>query len=204
MPGPGLYFDETHTFGKEGQKITFGSKQQEKYTNYPGPGEYDNNLVQTNTTVKIGSSTRGDIVNKDSHNIPGPGLYSDETGTFGKEGVKYSMGQRGSDKINTNPGPGEYDTDHAVLKETNTSVRFGSSTRGDIVDKRQVDQPGPGEYYENTLNFGKDGVKVSISNSNSAQKLNTNPGPGDYDPTTQSHGPSTFIGSTRRTQNFEA
>lgn len=89
LPGPGNY-EDTNTFGKSGQKVGIqGKRADEKDKGVPGPGAYDKKDGLTKSTsvmFKIGSSGRGDIIDKNVSDLPGPGNYS-ETITFGKGGI---------------------------------------------------------------------------------------------------------------------
>jgi hypothetical protein len=85
--------------------------------------------------VRFGSSKRGDIVSRELLERPGPGNYSDETGTFGKDGKKITFGNKQGEKYNDNPGPGTYEGDNSMMKANNGSVRIGSSNRGNIVSR---------------------------------------------------------------------
>lgn len=137
MPGPGAYSEETHAFGTDGKKITFGSKVTEKYNEYPGPGAYDgdSNIIKSNNSAaKIGTSTRTHIISKDVAELPGPGNYSTDAHAFGKDGQKITMGSKIIEGDHDNfPGPGHYNEDYSITKAHNVSVKMGTSTRTQIV-----------------------------------------------------------------------
>lgn len=84
--------------------------------------------------------------------LPGPGLYSGDLNTFGKDGKKIAL--RGKSQRNDHtisPGPGAYDSKLHVIKEHQASFRMASSERkttfGNITSRSQGDdQPGPGMY----------------------------------------------------------
>ena len=96
----------------------------------PGPGSYDkkDSLIKSQAiTFKIGSSSRGDIVNKSISEMPGPGNYS-ETITFGKGGISSSIrGKRNDAKNLDMPGPGTYEQSRNAIKEKVFAYKIGSS-----------------------------------------------------------------------------
>lgn len=179
LPGPGQYTDDTKTFGKDTRAYTIGGKQSEKYNSNPGPGSYneDANITKANNaSVRIGSSSRGNIVSKEVLDLPGPGNYSDDSKTLGKDGHKYTFSARHAEKMSDNPGPGQYDGDFSQTKEKTASVRIGSASRANNFVNAS-NEVGPGMYEaKSSLNgpsytFSKDGEPVMKSLS---------PGPGAY------------------------
>lgn len=113
LPGPGNYESDMLVFGKNGQKVGIRGKSKEmKHLEVPGPGSYDNkdSLIKSQArSVRIGSSSRGDIVDKKLMEMPGPGNYS-ETVTFGKNGISATIsGKRKEPKASEQPGPGSYE-----------------------------------------------------------------------------------------------
>jgi hypothetical protein len=85
--------------------------------------------------VRFGNSKRTHIVSKEAGDMPGPGNYTDESNTFGKDGKKFTFSGKRGEKYSETPGPGTYDGDHAAVKDRDASVRIGSSKRGDIVSR---------------------------------------------------------------------
>ena len=59
-----------------------------------------------------------------------------------------TMGAKYEEKVNSNPGPGQYDADAAkILQSVGGSVRIGQAERKDLwTEKNQSDLPGPGNY----------------------------------------------------------
>ena len=59
-------------------------------------------------------------------NLPGPGGY-DENKTFGKDGIKYTIGEKSPDRSgNNNPGPGAYNEDVSPTKDRTIAYKMGS------------------------------------------------------------------------------
>ena len=86
-------------------------------------------------SVRIGSAKRKDIWEDQtkSGDLPGPGLYVNETNTFGKaaKGVA-TMGSKYKPDRNTNPGPGQYSVNDSPTKQQTSSVRISRAERKDI------------------------------------------------------------------------
>ena len=57
------------------------------------------------------------------------------------------------------PGPGEYDLNHAILKDKIVSYKISKSQRDGLVSSEAQSRPGPGSY-ENHDNFGRDAQSV--------------------------------------------
>ena len=131
MPGPGGY-EEKSTL-KSGN-ITIGVRREDKIENVPGPGEYDqeaSKILRTNQgSVRIGTAPRQDIFEeqlKVGSTLPGPGGY-EEKSTLKSGNI--TIGVRREDKIESVPGPGEYDQDASKIIRTNQgSVRIGTAPR---------------------------------------------------------------------------
>ena len=63
------------------------------------------------------------------------------------------MGARIEERVNSNPGPGQYD---AQVQQVAASVRIGHAKRKALwAEQEQTDQPGPGNYSDQTNTFGK-------------------------------------------------
>ena len=79
----------------------------------PGPGEYDQNDAAIKTSVKtviINQSERQDLWDEDVlDEFPGPGNYAEAKSTFGQTSNAPSIAFRHRERINSNPGPGQYD-----------------------------------------------------------------------------------------------
>lgn len=80
---------------------------------------------------------------------------------------------------NLNPGPGNYNPDFGLARESHVKAGFGTSHRG---NNKFDEQPGPGQY---DLNKGRGGASwVFGSEEKIRVKRTTNlaaPGPGNYD-----------------------
>lgn len=116
----------------------------------PGPGVYDpsDHMVKPAVkTFKQSSSMRADLVAKEVKSKPGPGQYQSSYKTLGKDVPSYTMGkkQNNSMMIKT-PGPGAYDPNAHVVKESTRNVTMKSSKRPDIAPKTARELPGPGTY----------------------------------------------------------
>ena len=93
-----------------------------------------------------------------------------------------TMGAKFEEKVNSNPGPGQYDADASKLQSAQKgSVKFGLAERKDNwADKAHEDMPGPGTYTESKSTFGQTGTGPTMG-AKIEEKLNSNPGPGTYD-----------------------
>ena len=59
IPGPGNYSSELGAIRESGPKYTFTGRQDQKYNDHPGPGQYDESTKLTKThggSLKFGSS----------------------------------------------------------------------------------------------------------------------------------------------------
>ena len=67
------------------------------------------------------------------------------------------MGARIEERVNMNPGPGQYDADSSKIRsDVAGSVRIGQAERTEMwVEGSQIDPPGPGNYSDQTNTFGK-------------------------------------------------
>ena len=85
---------------------------------------------------------------------PGPGFYSGLY-QFGKDSKKVSILSKQSSKAsNANPGPGAYEASNLnTIKEAPRKLAISHSTRGDLVLKDHITNPGPGSYAS-PIKFG--------------------------------------------------
>ena len=90
------------------------------------------------------------------------------------------------------------------MKEKSFAFKVGTSRRQDIIDKKAMELPGPGNYSaEEVKGFGKAGPKFTFSNKPMRKDTTVSPGPGAYDEgmatsLTRAGGPSIRIGSATR------
>ncbi len=112
QPGPGNYMESISTMGKNVKgAATMGAKYTTKANQNPGPGQYSSDtqkLKKNQANCKIGTTKRPELWQKESKkDLPGPGNYMANTGTFGKN-VKgaATMGSKHKQLRNENPGPG--------------------------------------------------------------------------------------------------
>ena len=68
-----------------------------------------------------------------------------------------TMGAKFEEKVNSNPGPGQYDADASkIYMSVGGSVRIGQAERQDLwIEKGQSQMPGPGNYTDESNTFGK-------------------------------------------------
>jgi len=75
----------------------------------------------------MGTTQRTEIVNKEKVSSPGPGNY-DSPSKWGKEGVKYTFGEKREEKIrNDSPGPGGYDANESLTRARVQSYKMGTT-----------------------------------------------------------------------------
>ena len=71
------------------------------------------------------------------------------------------MGAKHKDKVNENPGPGQYS--HNASMRGSFQGSFAHQKKKEIFDQKQ-DMPGPGNYNNDTSTFGKGkGQAMTIS-----------------------------------------
>jgi hypothetical protein len=75
-------------------------------------------VTRSNTqTQKIGTSKRGDIVDKRAVELPGPGNYDGNMDLIGKNAKKVTIGVKAPRKDDTlGPGPGGYNNEASIVK----------------------------------------------------------------------------------------
>ena len=79
--------------------------------------------------------------------MPGPGNYSFDKGSIGRGGPSYTIkGKESRGDKSLSPGPGAYQADYAIVKDSLRSYKMGNTKRTDIVSKELVSSPGPGNY----------------------------------------------------------
>jgi len=140
-PGPGNY-DSPSRLGKDCATYTIGQKREEKIRgDSPGPGAYNANesvLKDRVVSHKMGSTSRTEIVHKETSSKPGPGAY-DSPSKLGK-GVCYSIGEKREERIKIDsPGPGAYTANDSVVKERIRSTKMSKTERGEFVSKHVKD-----------------------------------------------------------------
>lgn len=185
VPGPGAHTTSYSSFTQvKVNSFGLSTGRRDERNNNPGPGQYDQlgrTLTHTKSnSVRFGSAKKPDIWEKDKRvEAPGPGNYND-TNTFGKA-VKggATMGSKFKPEVNSNPGPGQYDSE---AKEKVKGSKIGSAARPALWDKEtKDDKPGPGNYMDDTNTFGKAAKSGAGMGSKYKPERNENPGPGQYD-----------------------
>ncbi len=91
----------------------------------PGPGAYDANVNAIKDKVKntgFSKTERGGFISKEEKAKPGPGNYNiPDT----RSSQAFKMGQRMAHAIkNNNPGPGMYDPNPNVIKDSTRTVKL--------------------------------------------------------------------------------
>ena len=118
------------------------------------------------------------------------------------------MGSKREEKLNQNPGPGQYDNDASKLKpNASGSVRIGSAKRQELwSESKGADMPGPGLYVSDTNTFGKAAKGSANMGSKYKPEVNYNPGPGQYavnDSPTKNQGNNQRISRAERKDIWE-
>ena len=184
QPGPGKYTDQSTGIGRVVQGGYMGSKQKASFANSnPGPGQYESNETITKMSVKqvaINHASRQELwAEQKGAQMPGPGNYADQKSTFGQTHNAPTMGARIEEKVNMNPGPGQYNADASKIRsDVAGSVRIGQAERQDHwVEHNRTELPGPGNYTDVTKDFGHS-VKGGHMGQKQKTLVNSNPGPG--------------------------
>ena len=90
-----------------------GSKVKASTNMNPGPGQYEQDDAAIKTSVKtviINQSERQELwADEGMDEFPGPGNYADAKSTFGQTHNAPTMGARIEERVNSNPGPGQYE-----------------------------------------------------------------------------------------------
>mmetsp|Transcript_35534 Transcript_35534/g.34553 ORF Transcript_35534/g.34553 Transcript_35534/m.34553 type:complete len:148 (+) Transcript_35534:4040-4483(+) len=130
---------------------------------------------------KISLSQRIDMVDKESGNKPGPGVY-DRGDKFGDNAKKVSIMGKGSEqKPQMHPGPGSYNAKDFLTKDNNVkNYSMGKTNRQDLVSNGVKDLPGPGNYSD-SKQFGANAKAVTILGRPRDSSKNDSPGPGNYE-----------------------
>lgn len=123
----------------------------------PGPGAYDANVNAIKDRVKnvgFGKTKRGNLISKEEKLKPGPGNYN-VPDTKSKKSFKIGQRINTSFKNNT-PGPGNYDPNVNVVKDSIRNVKISNSQNKSTLyhSRSTIEIPGPGSYY-NGNDFGK-------------------------------------------------
>lgn len=163
----------------------------------PGPGEYEpKEYFGKNAKVsKIGSSQaqRDSYFLKGNLNIDtlGPGYYQNAArSSFDKRNAKIIIRGKPSDiKTMNTPGPGEYDSDLAVLKMGKTMPKFSlgkeqKTTDNFLINKSNLNQPSPGCYQTQSDFLHTNAKSIKSATFNKDPKLKaikgSKIGPGYY------------------------
>lgn len=172
--------------------ITKDHLQELRARDTPGPGSYQPTTIDTEQSVRFGTSKRRPIYN--SSDAPGPALYNTRgdittdatTGRikFGKAGRWAAEAAEQAALVQT--GPGQYETG-TVFDGLRLSKSFGVSHRAyDKVRFPGADRlmygrlsPGPGPYRE--YEAGGRNVAFSRANRLGLADPTRGPGPGQYD-----------------------
>ena len=113
-----------------------GSKYKDSINSNPGPATYSASDVLTKTSsqqVTISHAERGEPQNKMQKDLPGPADYEDQTSTFGQTQNAPTMVSRHEERLNSNPGPGQYNADaSAIQARVGVSVSIGQAERQEL------------------------------------------------------------------------
>ena len=124
----------------------------------PGPGAYvgEGSFLKGAGAGRIGNTKRKDhFTSKGVADLPGPGNYGEAYSSFSKT-QKIPLGGKYKTLVNETPGPGSY-----VAQEPDRQRKggtMGTQARKDPFEaskRAAAEQPGPGNYVENTDTFGK-------------------------------------------------
>ena len=67
--------------------------------------------------VAISQAERTELwVEQRGSDMPGPGNYAESKSTFGQTHMAPTMGAKFEEKVNSNPGPGQYDADASKIQ----------------------------------------------------------------------------------------
>ncbi|CDW83428.1 UNKNOWN [Stylonychia lemnae] len=181
LPGPGAYNFES----KNEKGFKMGAKISQRLNENPGPGSYEPAIKtgrpQT-ATFKMGTQERKTFLStsQSQHELPGPGNYNNPK-EFGKGVPTYKIGIKTKEisKLDV-PGPGSYNQADALKNnKSSQSFRFNEQKRPNyLVQKEDVEKPGPGNYDPPSSFSGQKGVSIGAKLK---QQYNQNPGPGSYD-----------------------
>lgn len=172
--GPGYYQTEGN-WTKLKPKVTsvkmVPSRKPIEDKKTPGPGEYKPKeyFGKKARASKIGTSQaqRSSYFLKDSENNEalGPGYYQNANrSSFDKRNAKITIRGKPNDAKNLNtPGPGEYNSDVAILKMGKTTPKFSLGKEQKAIDnflinKNEINHPGPG-CYQTQSEFGSTNAK---------------------------------------------
>jgi len=181
-PGPGAYAPglvdktrgPTYRMGSASRDGTSSSNR----IGSPGPGAYNPEHTKGNKNVKIGTSVRSPL--SAGGYTPGPGAYDYKTKVG--EGPKHVMNPRRQDVVKSQndrytPGPGAYSPSVNLTKNTNSTYRMGTSSRGNFYGNNA--SPGPGQY---NLNKNGKGPQWGFGSEQRGNNVKSGtPGPGHYD-----------------------
>ena len=113
-----------------------GSKQKTQMNSNPGPATYDHTDSLTKSSsqqVTITHAKRGELWDSQQRDFPGPGNYENQKSTFGQTQNAPTMASRHQERLNSNPGPGQYNADSLTIKaEISGSVSMGQAKRQDL------------------------------------------------------------------------
>jgi hypothetical protein len=111
-------------------------------TSLPGPGTYTIRDSPGGPKFSIGGVKDNKDLFQGRHQSPGPGTYSikDEL-EFRLRGGRFSSSKRPEQQISPDPGPGHYNQDSDMLKNSPAY-----SLKGRFPEKKPDDFPGPGHY----------------------------------------------------------
>ena len=119
----------------------------------PGPGSYNqtdtlNRFKNGNLSYRFGESKRGELIQKDVAETPGPGNYNERRAFSETRGFTFSS--RKENKQNDIPGPGSYNQVDSIsrVKYGSQSYRFAGSKREMLTVTEISELPGPGSYDE--------------------------------------------------------
>uniref|UniRef100_A0A7S2V3L7 Uncharacterized protein n=1 Tax=Fibrocapsa japonica TaxID=94617 RepID=A0A7S2V3L7_9STRA len=157
-----------------------GTKRGTRYSDTPGPGEYNIPGALHNRTTSFGAPTRAKSAPRTGRQTtPGPGAY----GTGGpNRGPAYSMaGKHGRRVASDSPGPGAYAVNDG------RDPRYKGGPAWSLYGKPQArrrgeDRPGPGAYNHHT-GLSKKGGYMGDKHARAHVPLpgEFTPGPGAYD-----------------------
>ena len=131
----------------------------------PGPGAYRGEAGRAKPptgAARMGTSRRTDnFVSKEEADLPGPGNYGEQYSSFSKT-QNVPLGGKYKSKLSDTPGPGQYG---AVGSRNAKGAKMGTQPRKDPFEaarRNASNQPGPGNYVENTNTFGGKGQTASF------------------------------------------
>lgn len=178
IPGPASYELNYSSLSKRGFAMIRSGRRNLVKDITPGPGNYETSVSSLNRKGIAKLPSLANHINSNS-NIPGPGDYDLNAGSRTDRGPTIPKSGREMFRIESLPGPLDYDAATAFDKAT---MKRGA---GFVALKAQLQPrvdptPGPASYETMFSSLSKKGQAVIPKASRENSALKNTPGPGDY------------------------